>query len=150
MITNGTAPPWAAALNTESLLMNPLVSGYRRMRAETLKATRPQRVSAAQPGPVGQRGVLVAVRAADQTHDGERADGAEAVGDQIEQRRRKTRGAVGDHAGENESDVRDRRIGQQSLDVGLIQRGDVATVMVRIEIAHSTGRHWSCSGGSAT
>ena len=26
----------------------------------------------------------------------------------------------------------------------------VPTAMVRIAMAHSTGRHWSCSGGSAT
>ena len=45
-------------------------------------------IAPAQPGPAGHRGVLFAVGVADQADHRERADRAEPVGEQVEQRRR--------------------------------------------------------------
>lgn len=79
-----------------------------------------------QPGPVRQGGVLVTVGVTDQAHDRERSHSAEAVGDEVEHRRRETDRVVRDHTGEDETDVRDRRVGQHPLDVGLGHRRDGA------------------------
>ena len=91
-ITNGMRAALARGLEDRELADEP--AGQRDAgegEQEQREHHADKRIAAAQAGPPRHGGVLLAVGIADQADDGERADRAETVGEQIEQRRRQRR-----------------------------------------------------------
>ena len=70
-----------------------------------------------EPRPPGHVHLLFTGGIAHQAHHGEGAKRAEAVGEQVEQRRRQAVGVQRDDAGQDEADVRHRGVGQHALHV---------------------------------
>ncbi len=90
-MTSGVAPPAIAAWKTANLPTNPDVSGMpANVMQEQREDARDQRRPLAEPGPAGQV-VRLAAGVAHQRDHRERADRAQPVGRQVEQRRRQAR-----------------------------------------------------------